>query len=193
LTHATCDGHRQRLLRLSKEQLVGMLEDAAKNWLAHDGLWFLAAEASHGIEAAMELDKKAWEKFAAVEARRVMQRHHIPQGGGVAALEEALAYRLYAYLNAQEAVRLDEGTLLLVVRECRVQAARRRKGLPDFPCKPVGIVEYATFARTVDARFSTRCITCPPDPPSSGFSCAWEFSIGKTETTARPSSSGSQL
>lgn len=28
----------------SREDLEGMLRDAALNWLAHDGLWFLAVE-----------------------------------------------------------------------------------------------------------------------------------------------------
>jgi hypothetical protein len=31
--------HQERLMQYSKEELIGFLEDAAKNWLAHDGLW----------------------------------------------------------------------------------------------------------------------------------------------------------
>lgn len=30
---------REWLMQYSKEELIGFLEDAAKNWLAHDGLW----------------------------------------------------------------------------------------------------------------------------------------------------------
>ncbi|MCU0646317.1 MAG: DUF6125 family protein, partial [bacterium] len=37
---------------LSKEQLWGLLQDAAKNWLAHDGFWFLAAEQKFDLETA---------------------------------------------------------------------------------------------------------------------------------------------
>ena len=33
---------------LSKEELFGWLKDAALNWLAHDGLWFRAAEERFG-------------------------------------------------------------------------------------------------------------------------------------------------
>ena len=40
---------------MSKSQLIGMLEDGAKNWLAHDGLWFLAAEGKLGLDQAIEL------------------------------------------------------------------------------------------------------------------------------------------
>jgi len=39
---------------------------------------------------------------------------------------------------------------------CRVQETRRRKGLPDFPCKTVGTVEFTTFAATVDRRIDLR-------------------------------------
>jgi len=65
---------------------------------------------------------------------------------------------------------------VFTMRECRVQTARRRKGLPDFPCKSVGIVEYTVFAKTVDPRIETRCITCPPDV-TGGLACSWEFTL----------------
>ncbi|HIE38544.1 MAG TPA: hypothetical protein EYH30_09960 [Anaerolineales bacterium] len=168
---------RQRLLALPKEQLIGMLEDAAKNWLAHDGLWFLAAEERFGMETAIQLDARAWERFTVVEAQRIMKRHGIEPGGGLDALEKALGYRLYAYLNVQETVRVDERTLVFRMNDCRVQAARKRKGLPDFPCKPVGLVEYAHFARTIDPRIRTRCLACPPDPHPDDYWCAWEFTL----------------
>ena len=168
---------RQHLLSLPKEQLIGMLEDAAKNWLAHDGLWFLAAEAELGMETAIKLDARAWESFTVVEAKRIMKRHDIQPGGGLEALAQALRYRLYAYLNVQETIWVDENRLVFQMNDCRVQAARKRKGLPDFPCKPVGLVEYGGFARTIDPRIETRCIACPPDPHPDEYWCAWEFSI----------------
>jgi hypothetical protein len=59
---------------------------------------------------------------------------------------------------------------------CRVQETRRRKGLPDFPCKRVGIVEFATFAKTIDDRIRTTCLHCPPDA-LEGTYCAWEFAL----------------
>jgi len=45
----------------SKDDLLELLRDAAINWLAHDSLWFRAVEDKFGLEAAMELDGKAWE------------------------------------------------------------------------------------------------------------------------------------
>jgi hypothetical protein len=168
---------RNLLRRFNKEQLIDMLEDTAKNWLAHDGLWFQAVEGNYGLEKAIQLDGEAWERFTVIEARRIMKRHGIAEGGGLPALEQALKLRIYAHINEQSIIWLNEHTLRFEMNDCRVQSTRKRKGLPDFPCKTVGLVEYAGFAQTIDPRIKTRCIACPPDPHPETFFCAWEFSI----------------
>jgi len=165
------------LEQMSREQLIRLAIDDAKNWLAHDGLWFQAVEASHGMEAAIEADRAAWERFTVVEATRILDRLGMKPGGGIPALVECLKHRLYARLNEQEAVEVTATRAVFRMVDCRVQSARRRKGLPDFPCKSVGTVEYAGFARTIDPRIRTRCIACPPDPGPRDWYCAWEFTI----------------
>lgn len=62
-----------------------------------------------------------------------------------------------------------------LARLFRVQAARKRKGLEDYPCKSGGLVEYTYFARAIDSRITTECITCPPDPHPDDYFCAWRF------------------
>jgi len=162
---------------LTHEELIGLLTDAAKNWLAHDGLWFRAVEDKFGMETAMELDSKAWEQFTVIEAKRIMKRLEKKPGGGIPALIEALQFRLYARINVQEVIEVSDTRCVFRMKSCRVQDARKKRGLADFPCKPVGIVEYSGFARTIDPRIETRCLTCPPDPHPSDLWCAWEFTI----------------
>jgi hypothetical protein len=106
-----------------------------------------------------------------------MRRHGIETGGGLPALEKALGLRLYAHINEQTTIWVDDHTLRFEMNDCRVQAARKRKGLPDFPCKPVGLVEYTGFASEIDARIQTRCLACPPDPHPDELWCAWEFTL----------------
>jgi hypothetical protein len=166
----------EQIAGLPKEQLLKLIEVYAKNWLAHDGCWFLAAEEKYDLETAIELDKRSWERFAAVEAKRIMKTFGIPENGGLKALEQAFKYRLYAPMNVQKVEWPDEETFIFRMATCRVQSARRRRGLPDFPCKPVGIVEFSTFAKTVDERIQTRCLGCPPDKVE-GFFCGWEFKL----------------
>jgi hypothetical protein len=167
---------------MSREELLRALEMFARNWLAHDGCWFLAAEGRDGMEAAMELDARAWEQFAVIEARRIMSSFGIAPSGGLEALEKALALRMYSLINAQHAewreaaVPGSERCLRFFMDLCRVQETRRRKGLPDFPCKSVGTVEFSSFASTVDPRIETRCLHCPPET-TGGKYCGWEFRI----------------
>jgi len=92
-------------------------------------------------------------------------------------LKKALNYRLYSRLNTQETIEEGENRFIFRMNNCRVQDARKRKGLADFPCKPVGIVEYSEFARTIDPRIRTTCIACPPDEHPEEFYCAWVFEI----------------
>ncbi len=166
----------KQIKEFSREELIKLIEVYAKNWLAHDGCWFLAAEEKYGLEIAMELDTKSWERFAVAEAKRIMTVFGIGPNSGLKALEKAFQYRLYAPVNRQETEWLDDGTMIFRMLECRVQKIRRLKGLPDFPCKSVGIVEFSRFAKTVDPRIETKCIACPPDEVSDFF-CGWEFVI----------------
>jgi hypothetical protein len=167
------------LYDLSKEELIRIIQDDAKNWLAHDGLWFQAVEAAHGMERAIDADREAWQRFTVIEAQRIMLRLGIEQGGGIPALVECLKHRLYARLNLQEAIEVSDSRAVFRMVDCRVQSARKRKGLADFPCKSVGLVEYAEFARAVDPRIETRCIACPPDAHPEEFWCAWEFTLAE--------------
>ncbi len=160
--------------KLTREELLKLLRVYAKNWLAHDGCWFLAAEEAFGIETAMELDKQSWNRFAVSEAQRIMNAFEIPPNGGLHALQKAFEFRLYAAINRQQIEWIDKKSLIFKMVECWVQKARRQKNLPEFPCKSVGLIEFEQFAKTVDSRIKTECISCPPDPVEDCY-CAWKF------------------
>ena len=107
-----------------------------------------------------------------------MELHGIAPGSGLDGLKKALAFRLYAVLNTQEIRNETADSFEFYMVDCRVQSARYRKQLPLFPCKSVGVVEYAGFARTIDPRIKTEVICCPPDPEAGKrHFCGWRFSI----------------
>ena len=168
---------RQDLESLSKEELLDYIEDLSKNWLAIDGTWFQVVESEYGLEKAIELDVKQWERFTVIEAKRIMKRFKIPENGGIPALIKALEYRVYANINIQEVIEISENRCVFRMNDCRVQSARKFRGLPDFPCKQVGIIEYSLFAKTIDPRIETKCIACPPDEHPENYWCSWEFAI----------------
>jgi hypothetical protein len=162
---------------LSREQLLQALEMFAKNWLAHDGCWFLAAEERLGMAAAVDLDARSWARFAAVEAKRIRTTFSLAPRGGLPTLGRALGLRMSALANEQHLEWLDDGKRLrLVMARCRVQDTRQRKGLQDFPCHSVGIIEFSTFACGIDPRIATGCVCCPPDSPPGSY-CTWDFTM----------------
>ncbi|MHA1106868.1 MAG: DUF6125 family protein [Promethearchaeota archaeon] len=168
---------REDLKELTREELVNYIEDLSKNWLAIDGTWFQVAEREYGLERAIELDVEQWKRFTVIEAKRIMKSFNIPKDGGIPALMKALKYRVYANINIQEIVEISENRCVFRMNNCRVQFARKSRGLPDFPCKPVGVIEYGDFAKTIDPRIETKCICCPPDNHPENYYCAWEFTL----------------
>lgn len=168
---------REDLEPLTKEELLDYIEDLSKNWLAIDGTWFQAVEKEYGLEKAIELDVEQWKRFTVIEAKRIMNRFKIPENGGITALIKALTFRLYANINKQEVLEVSENRCVFRMNDCRVQSARKRRGLSDFPCKQVGIQEYSLFAKAIDPRIETKCIACPPDSHPDNYWCAWEFTL----------------
>lgn len=171
------DGIPQPLLDLPEERLDELMEGAAVNWLANDGVWFQAVEFNYGMNDAKRCNDSAWAQFSPLEAWSIKRILGLGEHPGLEGLKKALQYRLYAYINKQSFE--DETTHSFVFRmnECRVQIARKRKGLDDYPCKSGGLVEYTTFAEAIDPRIKTECIACPPDPHPAEYFCAWRFSI----------------
>ena len=172
---ATFDS-REMLLGLSKEQLVNIIEMHSKSCIALDGVWFQSVERAEGMDAAMQHDANAWERFTVTEARRIKKLLGLGERPGLDGLDQALRFRFYANLNEQEIER-DGNRLVYTMRVCRVQQARARKGMPYHPCKPVGIIEYGGFARAIDDRISCRCASCYPDVEDDTCSCKWEFTL----------------
>jgi hypothetical protein len=163
---------------LSREELFELTQVYAKNWLAHDGCWFLSVEEKYGLDTAIDIDTESWRKFTVIEAKRLIEFLELGKNSGIEGLKKALRFRLYATINEDEIIDYEDGkTLEYRVKTCRVQAARRRKGLKDFPCKPVGIVEYSLFAKTIDERFETESLSCPPEITNHDYYCAWRFRL----------------
>jgi hypothetical protein len=165
------------LLDLPDETMDKLIESVAINWLASDGVWFQSVEFSHGLADAKHCNDSCWGKFSPFEAWSIKILFGLPENPGLEGLKKALQFRLYATINKQSIVDENENSFIFRMNDCRVQAARKRKGLDDYPCKSGGLVEYTTFAQAIDPRIRTECISCPPDEHSADFYCAWKFFI----------------
>ncbi len=164
------------IIDLDKEELLRLLEIYAKNWLAMDGVWFQSVESKFGMAEAMEHDANAWRRFTVIEANRIKEFLKLPEQAGIEGLAKALKYRMYANINEDEMI-LGENSLIYRTLDCRVQNARKRKGMEFHPCKPVGIIEYGLFAKTIDSRIECEALSCFPEMTDATCNCSWKFTI----------------
>ncbi len=165
------------LLNKSRDELLQLLEATSINWLACDGVWFQAVEKRQGMDTAKRCNDTSWSRFSPYEAFRIKKLLQLSELPGIDGLKRALAFRLYASINKQSIEDIDEKSFIFRMNECRVQVARKRRNLPDYPCKSAGTIEYPSFARAIDARIKTECIGCPPDAHPEGWWCAWKFTL----------------
>jgi len=168
--------NRERLQEYTNEQLIDLIERNGKNWLAMDGVWFQSVESKFGMDEAMYHDEEIWKRFTVIEAQKIKKFLGLPEQAGLEGLKAALELRLYSNINDDEII-IEGNTLTYRTIDCRVQSARTRKGMPLHPCKPVGLVEYAGFAKTIDSRFTCECVSCYPDITDESCACCWKFTL----------------
>jgi hypothetical protein len=169
------DGIPKPLLDMPGEAIEKLRNALAVNWLANDGVWFQAVEFADGMNDAKRCNDSCWGQFSPFEAWSVKRLLGLPDQPGLDGLKKALQFRLYAFINEQSFAEETEKSFVFRMDQCRVQNARKRKGLTDYPCKSGGMVEYKTFALTIDSRIKTECICCPPDEHPADYFCAWRF------------------
>ncbi len=162
---------------LSKEQLKELVKIYARNIVALDGVWFQSVENENGMDDAMEYDRKAWRRFTETEARRLKNFLGLPEYAGLKGLEQALLLRFSALANTAECIWEEENVLTYRVVDCRVQTARKSKGMPFHPCKSVGIIEHEYFAKVIDNRIECKAISCFPDITDESCACSWRFEL----------------
>jgi len=171
------DGSPDFLTQLSKNQQLSLLDTIAKSWLAQDGFWFQGVEFAYGMNDAKRCNDSTWARFSPFEAHSIKKLLAMEDRPGLEGLAQALHFRMYSRLNRQS-MHFENGALIFTMDDCRVQAARIRKNLPDYPCKSAGLVEYARFAEGIDDRIRTECIACPPDAHPKAWCCRWKFTMG---------------
>lgn len=171
------DGVPSALLDMPESKQLSIIDAIAKSWLAQDGVWFQAVEFTRGMNDAKRCNDSTWGRFSPFEAWSIKRLLGMGEHPGLKGLERALNFRLYGRLNVQSTSWEGENCLIFHMNDCRVQSARVRKGLDDYPCKSAGLVEYTAFAEGIDPRIKTECICCPPDSHPAEWFCAWRFTI----------------
>jgi hypothetical protein len=164
------------LVNMEKKELISLIRAMSASWLISDGIWFRAVEDDYDMDTSKRCNDTCWTRYSPVEAAMIKSFLGLPEQSGLDGLEQALRFRLGAQLNEQAIEWSGDGLVLRVVK-CMVQGVRKLNKLPDYPCKSAGMVEFAAFARTIDSRIRTECISCPPGEHPEAWVCAWRFYI----------------
>lgn len=171
------NGIPKALLDMSTNEMKQLMDNISLNWLANDGVWFQAVESELGMFDAKRCNDSCWVRFSPFEAHSIKQFWGLPDNAGLEGLKAALHFRIYAGINVQSIIDESPQSIIFQMNDCRVQSARKKKGMEDYPCKSAGVVEYRTFASTIDPRIVTECVGCPPDAHPDEWFCAWRFKL----------------
>jgi len=159
---------------LNKEELLKIIKMFSKNWLTVDGLWFTLVEDKYGLDAALDLDLKMWQRNALIEAKRIKKCLGLKETGLQGVLK-TLRFMSFDPAMPFEYAYEGEKEVLIWVRSCRPQEARIRSGRSEFPCRPMGIACYEGVTRIIDNSVKVECIYCPPDEHPKDIWCKWRF------------------
>lgn len=165
--------------RFPRETLAELAEVYAKNWQTLDGLWFGNVEAECGLETAVRIDLKNWEKMAALEAQRIKKVLKLNEGG-LGSILKVLSLMSWQIVSPRFQIE-EESPTRIVFRypHCTVQEGRQKNAKPEFPCKTMKLTLLSSLARVVEPKARVKCLACPPDPHPAEFWCKWELTMAE--------------
>jgi len=166
-----------KIEELPKETLIELARMYARNWQTLDGLWFRNVEAQYGLEAAVKLDLKNWERQSVVEAERIKKILNLTKGGLSSVLK---VLSLMSWQLVSPIFDLEEESpqkIVFYYPHCPIQEGRKRQGKQEFPCKTMKLLLLSSIAKVVEPRAAVKCLTCPPEPHPDKFWCKWELTM----------------
>ncbi len=168
------------LEKLPRKTLIELTRMYSRNWQTLDGLWFGNVEAECGLDTAVKVDLKNWDKMALLEAKRIKKVLQLDKGG----LDSVLtAVSMMSWQLASPLFKIQLETPERVVfyyAECAVQESRHKNQKQVFPCKTMKTGLFKSVASVIEPRAEVRCINCPPDEKMTDCWCKWELTL-KTE------------
>jgi Family of unknown function (DUF6125) len=168
---------RFELENLSKKTLIELAKVYSRNWQSLDGLWFGNVEAEFGLDAAVKLDLKNWERQAVLEAERIKKVLKLDKGG-LSPVLTVLSFMSWQLTSPPFEIEEDSPQrVVFYYPRCAIHESRNRQSKPVFPCKTMKLGLLSSIARVVEPGAAVRCLNCPPDPHQEGYWCKWELGL----------------
>ena len=163
---------------LPKETLIELLKMFAKTWLITDGVYFQAIEERLGVDEAVKIDIRMWERITLYQARKLKELLGLDERGPMA-IARAQNYLISSLLDGFDIEFYENAPekVVFACTRCSVQEARVRQGRGEFPCKPVGLIYHEKLIEALDPDVKLQCLACPPDPHPDDYWCKWELTM----------------
>ena len=168
---------REMLAEMPIEKLLDFFFLQIRNLWRVDGLYFLGIEKEFGTEAATEIDARAWQIMAQIEARSLRRTFQADENADIQTIMNLLSKSSWALDQPFKAVKVSNKKVVLSIGRCRTQEARLKRGLGEFPCKKVRFSYLKNFAKTLNPNINVNCLVCPPDKHPTNLWCKWEFRL----------------
>jgi hypothetical protein len=159
--------------KMTKQQLINLLNIYGRLSLVLDGFWFLAVEEKFGQKTAIDLDIQVWKNYGSREAKWLKKFFQLSEPN----LEEAGSILLITPFSCAFGgeIKIEGDEVTFFVKDCLSQKARVRKGLGEFPCKSVGVGYFDEFIKELNPSLQIKCLFCPPDEHPDDLWCSWKI------------------
>ena len=167
----------EKLLKLSKNELLEYIDMLQKNWWNLQNNYILYINNEYGEEAAVKADAHCFPANARVQMYRLRKMFGLKDD--LQSLMDAMALSTI-WANADyDILKLDKEKFRIKVTNCHQQVRRLEDGLGEIACKPAGIAICEAAARVINPTTRVTCLVCPPDEHPEDVWCEWEFEIPK--------------
>lgn len=120
------------------------------------------------------MDEECWKTMGTLEARQLKEIVRAKEWS-IPKIIEALRLTSWALDQRHKEVKVDKNRAVFRVVSCGTQLTRVRKGLTEFPCRPIRENYLKAFSQELNPNVDVTCNTCPPGPHSEDTWCEWEF------------------